>query len=846
MELEFKTYKFGVATLLFFVVSLSSVEAFQLPKKNARSFLSTNLMPSSSRSCPTATVLKSTDMGDHPDSLELSRGNNPLVFSKSVVDGADDAWRIQSAVDVSESDRASMNRRLFMGAALLGTSSIIAPENVAAQDTSRMGMVKNSEYGKLGWESTPVNKRTGVTVFDAEKAGYNVRFVTYLSRFLLVFDADCQKWWYSRAADIPRRATAQEVDEIRLKQFGAFSASVEVGLQEYRGPDGPAKLMRSLLIRYCPTIDLVQEKRARRGLPSLTEDQESKERREIKEARRQIALLFGLMETNQPVEEINKLLAAIDNGSIASIKIENGGSGYAPGYGPPLVTFPPPKAGKDYKTATGRATLEANGKILRLDLVNRGFGYQKPPSVTISAPGADRGVEIPGGRTATAKAIIFTRGVNKGRLDRIQIEDEGDGYMEGEKIKIMFSLPELPFQEGGVTASAQAILEFQVASIEIVDGGSGYAVEKPIPVTVEPPPLTARVNMNDPLTARIVDPTKPLPLNPIPAAKLEKMMPDPDDPNSVPAMVNRMAKNDGKGGGGGCIGRACYDKPVVAFATAQAEISSFSAFRNEKDALVAVEQEAEILKNYRVISATNSGSDSRLPAFWNGPPTSSSAQLLTLLPAGFGLEYESNLKRFALSAGPNFVDVNKEINLGGSNRPLDPEFGPRGRSPIERDLTLNLGNFLRFCASGAICASGVHLVLTPLDVVKTKIQTDPEKYPGLFSTFKKLVNEDGITGFFVGWVPTTIGFFCWGAVSYSITELIRRYLNDYLGPQAVTFEVPVVLTAAAISSFVSVFFLCPFEAVRIRSVAQPDYGAGALDISTRMIKVCLRISHVYV
>jgi solute carrier family 25 phosphate transporter 3 len=202
------------------------------------------------------------------------------------------------------------------------------------------------------------------------------------------------------------------------------------------------------------------------------------------------------------------------------------------------------------------------------------------------------------------------------------------------------------------------------------------------------------------------------------------------------------------------------------------------------------------------------------------------------------LEYDQDLGRFVLSAGDNVVTVNGATG-SASGLPLDPEFGPRGRSPIERDLTLDLPSFLRFCASGAICASGAHLILTPLDVVKTKIQTDPENYPGVFAAFKKLTRDAGPAGFFAGWVPTTIGFFCWGGFSYSVTELLRRYFNDMLGDQAATLEVPVIVTAAAISSFFSVFILCPFEAVRIRSVAQPGYGKNVVDMTTRMIAVSL-------
>jgi hypothetical protein len=428
-------------------------------------------------------------------------------------------------------------------------------------------------------------------------------------------------------------------------------------------------------------------------------------------------LLFGLMETNQPVDAITKVLAAIDNGCVKSVRVEDGGGGYAPGYGSPLVEFPPPKAGDDFKKATGRATLTPNGKILRFDLENRGFGYKSPPNIIISPPGADRGIVIPDGQAATAKAFLFKNGVNKGRLSRIELTNGGDGYMEGEKIRVLLSPPELPLEEGGLQATAKAVLELQVSSIEITNGGSGYAIEKPMLIYVEAPPLTARINMNDPLEARIIDPREPLPMSNAANAKIRQEIPLYSDPKSLTSVVTKIARNDGNGGGGGCIGRACYDKPVVAYGVAQAETSSFSEFRTEADALGPVESEEELLQK-RIIQGTSAGLDSQLkvPAFWNGGPSSSSAQLLTLIPAGLGLEYDAKLGRYVLTAGKDFIDINEKNLLGASNRPLDPEFGPRGRSPIERDVTLNLPSFLRFCLSGAICASGVHFILTPVSL----------------------------------------------------------------------------------------------------------------------------------
>ena len=220
-----------------------------------------------------------------------------------------------STIQTEMSGFSTGSRRIFLGAGLIGLGSALGGDAAMGVET----------LGRLKWEATPVNKRTGVTVFDAEKYGYNVAFVTYLSRFLLCFDEDCQRWWYSKASELPTWAQSEQIEAIRLQQFAAFSASVEVGLQFYRGQDGPRQLIESLLKRYCPDLETVRASREETGMPPLSEKAEAQKQREIREARRQIALLFGLMEKNQPVEQITQVLAAIDNGSIESIVIYDPG-----------------------------------------------------------------------------------------------------------------------------------------------------------------------------------------------------------------------------------------------------------------------------------------------------------------------------------------------------------------------------------------------------------------------------------------------------------------------------------------------------------------------------------------
>ena len=50
----------------------------------------------------------------------------------------------------------------------------------------------------------------------------------------------------------------------------------------------------------------------------------------------------------------------------------------------------------------------------------------------------------------------------------------------------------------------------------------------------------------------------------------------------------------------------------------------------------------------------------------------------------------------------------------------------------------------RFFVAGGICAAASHGMTTPIDVVKTKMQTNPEKYTkGVMSAAKDIVAEEG-------------------------------------------------------------------------------------------------------
>lgn len=69
------------------------------------------------------------------------------------------------------------NRRFFIASTLL---SLGAAAHTNGVDEAKASMLLEQNTA-LQWETSPINKRYGVTLYDAEKSGYNVGFITYLS-----------------------------------------------------------------------------------------------------------------------------------------------------------------------------------------------------------------------------------------------------------------------------------------------------------------------------------------------------------------------------------------------------------------------------------------------------------------------------------------------------------------------------------------------------------------------------------------------------------------------------------------------------------------------------------------
>jgi hypothetical protein len=417
-----------------------------------------------------------------------------------------------------------------------------------------------------------------------------------------------------------------------------------------------------------------------------------------------------------------------------------------------------------------------SGCISSVQLVNEtfsGFEIGNEPVVVFPPPQAGDAYT-----TATGRAILKSTG----KLLRLELVDPGSGYSTPPEVTIS------PPQNGGTPAKAKAkIKKGSLESVELIDAGSGYMNQESIQIEVSRPGLNeSQIVVLLPILNMAVD-------------RIEITEEGSGYAAEKPVKVYIKSLQDKPEDKGTLVGLT-YPKAVA---------NSFTSFRDEVDTKTILDLEEKIDERYdlKPVRGKTSGPDSGVPPlpFWSGK--SSSSELLSLLPAGVGLEYDTILKRYALAVDTDFMKKYPAV-VQQSNRPIGVEFGPRGRAPIERDMELGIAAYSRFALSGAICASGVHLALTPLDVVKTKVQTNPVKYPSIGASFKKIFKEEGVSAFYTGWVPTVLGNFLGGGALYTLTEVTRRSLSEAAGVDAVALEVPIILISAGEFAFCFLVSTC--------------------------------------
>jgi solute carrier family 25 phosphate transporter 3 len=124
-----------------------------------------------------------------------------------------------------------------------------------------------------------------------------------------------------------------------------------------------------------------------------------------------------------------------------------------------------------------------------------------------------------------------------------------------------------------------------------------------------------------------------------------------------------------------------------------------------------------------------------------------------------------------------------------------------------------------------------------LDWCFQNLQIDPAKYKSISSGFGVLLKEQGVRGFFRGWVPTLLGYSAQGAFKYGLYEFFKKSYSDIAGPEfAAKYKTLIYLSGSASAELIADVALCPMEAVKVRVQTQPGFARGLSDGLPKFVK----------
>lgn len=133
--------------------------------------------------------------------------------------------------------------------------------------------------------------------------------------------------------------------------------------------------------------------------------------------------------------------------------------------------------------------------------------------------------------------------------------------------------------------------------------------------------------------------------------------------------------------------------------------------------------------------------------------------------------------------------------------------------------------FFKLCAIGGALACGLtHTFVTPLDLVKCRLQVDPRKYKSIFTGFGVSFSEGGIRNLVKGWAPTLIGYSMQGSAKFAGYEYFKYKFAEMAGEEnAYLYRTYLFLAASASAELIADCFLAPFEATKVRMQTTPGY-----------------------
>ncbi|KAJ2158763.1 Cu/Pi carrier [Coemansia sp. RSA 552] len=133
-------------------------------------------------------------------------------------------------------------------------------------------------------------------------------------------------------------------------------------------------------------------------------------------------------------------------------------------------------------------------------------------------------------------------------------------------------------------------------------------------------------------------------------------------------------------------------------------------------------------------------------------------------------------------------------------------------------IEINSPKYFYTCAAGGVLACGLtHYLMTPLDMLKCRMQVNKSLYSSVFDGFRKVAAAEGVKGLYLGGMPTLIGYSLQGMGKYGFYEYFKYLYANLAGEEAAAkYKTVLFLSASASAEFIADTMLCPMEALKVK------------------------------
>ncbi len=123
------------------------------------------------------------------------------------------------------------------------------------------------------------------------------------------------------------------------------------------------------------------------------------------------------------------------------------------------------------------------------------------------------------------------------------------------------------------------------------------------------------------------------------------------------------------------------------------------------------------------------------------------------------------------------------------------------------------------CAAAGVASCGLtHLFVTPLDLVKCRLQVNKKRYTGPINGLRTIASQEGLSGLYRGGFPTALGYSAQGACKFGFYEYFKHKYSEMAGPEnAIKYRTYIYLAGSASAEFIADIALCPLEALKVRT-----------------------------